>query len=224
MTTATHLFSADMERHAQSTFLAGDESILIIPTFSFRQPLQLLSRESVGPFMAGIQIMVPLWLALLLQGRHLCTIISPSWMSIESLKSILSDEQTLNQFSTKLPTYYLELARALHHDDMEDKDSILLLLNDISAVRMDKIRTNLHALSAESLGTTTTLPMIDVTGISALEMAAIQPLVVTLFGDCLQLARKDQVTQVQPQKVISSIDGMEQVDSTTTNRLRRFRS
>lgn len=224
MTTGTHLFFADMERHAHSTFLAGDESILIIPTFSFRQPLQLLSRESVGPFIAGMQVMTPLWIALLLQDRHLCTIIPPAWMTIESLKLILSDEQSLNQFSTKLPTHYLELARALHHDDMEDKDSILLLLNDISAVRMDKIRTNLHALSAESLGTTTTLPIIDVTGISSLEMAAIQPLVVTLFGDCLHLARKDQTTQERPlTKATKSIDGVDQVD-TTTNRLRRFRT
>jgi GINS complex subunit 2 len=212
----THIFPADLSRHANSSFVAGDESILVIPSFTFPKPLQLLSRESVGPFTAGISVTVPLWMALLFQERHLCTIVPPSWMTVESLKSILVDEQTLQTFSTKLPYYYLDIARAL--TTVQDKDSVLLLLNDISTVRMDKIRTNLHSLS-EELASTTTLPMIDVTGISSLELAAIQPLVVQLFGDCLQLARKEQsaVATKPVDETVAAPDG------NGASRLRRFR-
>ena len=220
----TQIFPADLMRHANSSFLAGDESVVVIPTFTLRKPLQLLSRESVGPFTAGTHVAVPLWMGMLLQERNLCTIVPPQWMTVESLKRILVEEQTLHPFSTKLPYYHLEVFRAMSTTDLEDKDAILLLLNDISTVRMDKIRTNLHALSEELGSTTSTLPIIDVTGISSLELAAIQPLVVTLFGNCLQLARKDTanstISRPLATKTSSEVEAS-QLDN--TNRLRRFR-
>ena len=66
-----------------------------------------------------------------------------------------------------------------------------MLLEDISTVRMDKIRKNIHTMSAESMGSSMERPMgvVDVSGIGAGEMAAIKPFLERAFEDHLRLVR-----------------------------------
>lgn len=155
-----------------------------VPSFSTEQPLELLSVPRLGPLRAGVSIEMPLWLALLLEKRNLAKIVPPEWLSVENLRQVLKWEQTEASFSPLLPFYWQPLARHVGKEE-----SVKILLQDIATVRMDKIRRNLHTLSHQSLGEEQTLPIVNVTGIGALELAAIHSFVATSFGDHLKLSR-----------------------------------
>ena len=101
---------------AASTFLAGDELITIIPSFTLYAPLSLLSNTSaVGPFRAGMDTTVPLWLGTMLRRRKLARIVPPSWMDIDTLRQVLHYERDVRQanFSPDLPFRHAEMARAI---------------------------------------------------------------------------------------------------------------
>ena len=182
---------ADIKRHACSEFLAGDEMITVVPSFSYPKPLELISMAKISPFTAGIQTQVPLWLATLLKQKTLCRIQTPEWMEVETLQKILKYEQDSDTFSKDLPFRYQEISRSLLAiADLEDQEPIRILCQDIATVRMDKIRRNLHTLSAYSLGISEPLPVIDVSGIGSLELAAIEPFCATAFKHHLMLSSK----------------------------------
>lgn len=166
---------------AVSTFLACDESIVIIPSFSLSEPLTLISAGIVGPFRAGMNIAVPLWLGLMLRRRKLARLLLPPWMDSDNLRNVLRYERDVREatFSPDLPWRHAELARAIlgacglgaagsagggsGGDDnghgggggggaeIPNAHAIKLLLEDIASVRMDKIRRNVHQLSSTTL-------------------------------------------------------------------------
>jgi len=76
--------------------------------------LGLISRP-VGPFVAGVDLIVPTWLGLMLRKKGLCKIIAPDWMDVTFLQSILDIERdpAIASFAPNLPHRYAELARSL---------------------------------------------------------------------------------------------------------------
>ena len=203
--------------HACPSFLAGDTTLTIIPTFNYRQPLNLISRPTgVGPFNAGVETAVPLWLAAHLRRRNLCRLVPPSWLDVDVLRSVLKHERDPREasFSPLLPFRHAEIASAVLSacsagsgsgaaggsaggtaGDVEvpDADQIRLLLEDIATVRMDKIRRNVHTLSAQSMAREDLagLPVIDVTGIGSLEMHAVMPFITEAFREHRTLTGQD---------------------------------
>ncbi|KAL7438145.1 hypothetical protein ACHAXH_008402 [Discostella pseudostelligera] len=188
---------------AASTFLAGDETITIIPSFHLPQPLELLS-GTIGPFRAGMDAIVPLWLGTMLRRRKLAKLVPPTWMDMDILKEVLRFERDINEasFSPQLPFRHAEIARAIlsacragsgtgssgagdagSESEIRNADQIKLLLEDIAAVRMDKIRRNIHQLSSSTLRNRTTMneSIIDVTNIGSLEMHSIKAFVLESF-------------------------------------------
>lgn len=210
--------SSPSHLHARSAFLAGDEIIRIVPSFNYKSDLGLISR-TVGPFRAGLDAPVPLWLAVHLRRRNLCRIIPPSWMDVDNLKEVLKFERDPSEasFSPDLPFRHAEVARAVLSAcgagsgsgsagtaggsggdgtvEIPNADTVKILLEDIATVRMDKIRRNVHTLSAESMSKEdgSSLPVIDVTGIGSLEMQAVRPFVLRAFRDHRSLTGKDAV-------------------------------
>lgn len=71
-------------------FLAEKELISIVPTFN-EQEINLITGD-VGPFIAGLPVNVPLWMALNLKQQQKCKICCPDWMEIEILEKIKTDE------------------------------------------------------------------------------------------------------------------------------------
>ncbi|KAL3804931.1 hypothetical protein HJC23_006703 [Cyclotella cryptica] len=186
---------------AISSFLAGDEPIAIIPSFHHPEPLGLISGQ-VGPFRAGMDTVVPLWLAVMLRRRKLAKIIPPSWMDADLLKEVLRFERDPREanFSSLLPYRHAEIAQAIlaacragsgtgasgggsaGDSEIPDADRIKLLLEDIATVRMDKIRRNVHTLSSQILSRPSRVqPIIDVTNIGSLEMHAVKSFVTESF-------------------------------------------
>mmetsp|Transcript_25999 Transcript_25999/g.30642 ORF Transcript_25999/g.30642 Transcript_25999/m.30642 type:complete len:245 (-) Transcript_25999:125-859(-) len=188
-------------------FLASDEPIIIVPSFNYKAPLAfLLTQTSVGPFHAGVNTTVPLWLGVYLRKRNLCRLVAPIWMNEDTLKDVLAHERKEDDFSKDLPFRYMEIARTVLQScgagrsqvhatggDVEEipkAEQIRVLLEDIGTVRMDKIRRNVHALSAETMGSRSRpMPVLDVTGIGAIEMAAVKPFLEGAFEDHLRLIK-----------------------------------
>lgn len=220
-TEATAPSFQDHKRHACSDFLAGDDMITIVPSFSLKDPLELISMTKIGPFSAGVQVDVPLWLAVLLKQKSLCRIQGPLWMQVDTLKQILKYEQDQDNFSKDLPFRYQEQSRSLLAvGELDDEDAIRILLQDISTVRMDKIRKNLHTLSEHMLVSPDPLSIIDVTGIGSLELAAIEPFCAMAFKHHLLLSKKAE------KKAAGDADGASAEGNAApkaASRLRRFR-
>ena len=143
---------------------------------------------------------VPLWLALLLKKKSLCHIPPPSWIDASNLQSILKQEQTQESFSTDLPYHALEVAHLLSTDIPA---ASTILLQDIFAVRQDKIRKNLHTLAEQALSRPEPLPVVDVTGIASLEVAKIAPFCETAFRHHLMLLSKG-VQQTREEKKLGT--------------------
>lgn len=198
------------------TFLASDEPIQIIPIFSYKTQLSefLVTQRNVGPFVAGETATVPLWLGIYLRKRNLCRLVAPYWLNVQHLKGVLAHERDPNkeQFSQELPFRYLEISRSIlqtigagrsaahasggggagvGNEEIPQVEIIRVLLEDISTVRRDKIRRNIHTISAEIMGSSMERPVgvVDVSGIGAAEMAAVKPFLGRAFEDHLRLVR-----------------------------------
>lgn len=152
--------------------------------------MELIS-GNVGPFRAGMDTVVPLWLATMLRRRKLAKIVPPSWLDVEVLREVLRFERDLKEqsFSPDLPFRHAEIARAVlsacragsgtgssagdggGDTEIPNADQIKILFEDIATVRMDKIRRNVHQLSSSILKQRSkTESIIDVTNIGSLEM------------------------------------------------------
>lgn len=165
-----------------SSFRADDTLIAIVPSFDSNEPLPLLSSVAVGPFQAGIPTPVPLWMALLLHQRSLCTISPPEWLNAANLSQIIAYEQklhdTLFDDATRLPKDYYELANRLTGrrgiSFADDNAQVLaLLVQDLLDIRVDKLRQQLPAI-LEKMDTAERL-ILNVNGIGTQELAIFRP-------------------------------------------------
>jgi GINS complex protein len=88
-----------------ASFRADDTLISILPAFDFQAPdddatspqrlFQSTSRSTnFGPFKAGMEATVPLWMAVVLQQRSFATIVLPEWLSTANLSHILQYEKS----------------------------------------------------------------------------------------------------------------------------------
>ena len=216
-----------------SSFIAGDEPISIIP--SFHHPELGLISSTVGPFRAGIDCTVPLWLGVMLRKRKLAKIIPPQWMEVETLKEVLRFERDPREanFSSLLPFRHAEIAQAIlsahrggEDSELPDGDKIKLLLEDIATVRMDKIRKNVHTLSSQILNRPSKVqPIIDVTNIGSLEMHAVKSFVTESFRMHRELSGKGNGYSQPLENERSGSGGLASsgVESSSRSRLRASR-
>lgn len=74
-------------------FFAERQIINIIPKFTSNNVLHLISGD-IGPFRAGLPVVVPLWIGVNLRQRQKCRIVSPEWMNIERLLEKKEEEKS----------------------------------------------------------------------------------------------------------------------------------
>jgi len=157
-----------------SAFLADDTLVTIVPDFDMENPVQLMSAAAAGPFKAGIPSTVPLWLAMMLQQRSLCTLKVPDWLSIEHLTLVkqyelqndlltpsederaTEDVYTTQDGSPVLPFYYAELGQRFTSarttagggtgESAQASKASNLVLADITQIRLDKLRQQFQGI------------------------------------------------------------------------------
>ncbi|RHY52024.1 hypothetical protein DYB37_001704, partial [Aphanomyces astaci] len=132
---------------------AEQELISIMPYFELQENGGRLNGISgdFGPFHPSTPTQVPLWLALSLKQLQKCRILQPSWFTVAHLKDRL-DKETSSELFEELPFHYLEIAALLvKHaaDDMQQVETIRVVLEDIQQVRQDKIRNGLVRIAAD---------------------------------------------------------------------------
>ena len=231
----------------RASFSAENTPITVIPAFSSKTPLSLLSsqqQKSVGPFVAGMPVTVPLWMAKLLYQKQLAQIQIPDWLAVDRLKATLQEEKTNELLTTDLPFYYYEIARSLTSvlnasssdgSFTTNQQAALVIVHDLVAVRIDKIRQNFHELSRETLvHREGELPMIAVTGIASVELNKVGPFLQEAFSSYGYLVRTADVSTTTPKEGLETNIAMDEVGlekepaivkkiSTTRSRLRKFR-
>jgi len=169
-------------------------------------------------------------------------------MDVDVLREVLRFERDLKEqsFSPDLPFRFAEIARAIlsacragsgtgsaagdgGDSEIPNADQIKLLLEDIASVRMDKIRRNVHQLSASTLKQRRKIEsIIDVTNIGSLEMHAIKPFVAESFRLHRELSGKGSSysQDVEPdasRSVGGNVSGRAAVASASRGRLRQSR-
>lgn len=129
---------------AEVEFLAEKEDITIVPNFS-QDKIYLIGGD-LGPFNPGLQVNVPLWLAMNLKQRKKCRIIPPAWMDTETLQE-LKQEETDSKLFVKMPSdHYMEVTQLLlRHasDDVIKADDIRTLIKDLWDLRLSKLRSSI---------------------------------------------------------------------------------
>jgi len=142
----------------QSSFCSENTMVTIVPSFGYSGSFPLLSctrTANVGPFTAGMPSDVPLWIAKALYRRNFAEIELPEWLSVEVLTGILKKERESTLLSRKLPFHYYEIARALDICLLDNKNptgrATKVVLQDLVAVRSDKLRMHFHELSRSDL-------------------------------------------------------------------------
>jgi hypothetical protein len=235
-----HHLNNHMSLCQRASFSAENTPITVIPAFSSKGPLSLLSsqqQKSVGPFVAGMPVTVPLWMAKLLYQKQLAQIQLPDWLAVERLKAILQEEKTNELLTSQLPFYYYEIARSLTKvlnassdgSATTNQQAALVVLQDLVAVRIDKIRQNFHDLSRETLvHMDGELPMIAVTGIASVELNKVGPFLQRAFSDYGYLVRHDEKETIQAIPMMEDVASEKEPAivkkvSNTRSRLRKFR-
>lgn len=166
-----------------AAFAADDHIVDIVPDFDYNQRLSLLSCPEIPRLKAGIATKVPLWLAVFLQQRRLCSIAVPQWLSTENLAKIIQQERQealLLDDPDRLPADYYQVARCLATRGALTDPAVSLLIEDLFQVRMDKLRQQFQKLLSES-----TEPdlVVSVNGIGAGELAVLRDFVQQALTD-----------------------------------------
>eukprot|EP01061_Rhynchopus_euleeides_P004229 TRINITY_DN13506_c0_g1_i1.p1 TRINITY_DN13506_c0_g1~~TRINITY_DN13506_c0_g1_i1.p1 ORF type:complete len:269 (+),score=78.74 TRINITY_DN13506_c0_g1_i1:60-866(+) len=136
---------------ARLEFMAQEELVTVIPNFVMDQADFLSGR--FGPFNPPDPVSVPLWLALLLKESGRCRLVTPDWMSKESLQETLKNERESAEFQP-LPFHYKEIAKLLckWRADVRDCTEVERLLVEIDSLRDEKIRRGINKIRANNNG------------------------------------------------------------------------
>ncbi|ORY28978.1 DNA replication complex GINS protein PSF2 [Naematelia encephala] len=159
------------------TFLAEEERIDIVPLFSMTR-VRLLG-GIYGPFTPPSTATVPVWLALSLKRKRKARIVPPTWLNIESLQSLLSEEKTNAESFQRLPKRFIEISKVLLDvapDDLQSPSTLRSLLKDLREVRQAKIRLGLQS-EGVMRGS-----YLQVTNLTPLELTELKPFLVKAMG------------------------------------------
>ncbi|XP_049642753.1 DNA replication complex GINS protein PSF2 [Suncus etruscus] len=128
---------------AEVEFLAEKELVTVIPNFSLDK-IYLIGGE-LGPFLPGLPLQVPLWLAVSLKQRQKCRLVPPEWMDVEKLEKVRDLERQEETFSPMPSPHYMELTKLLlNHasDNIPKADEIRTLVKDMWDTRIAKLRVS----------------------------------------------------------------------------------
>ncbi|KAJ3117516.1 Transducin-like enhancer protein 4 [Phlyctochytrium bullatum] len=173
-------------------FLAEEEMIHITPLRKI-PALELISvccscwtrlnfsQGRVGPFIPPRSAKVPIWLALLLKRKGVCTIQMPEWMDIDHLSLRVDEERSQAAFSS-LPFHYVSIANMLMTDAADDIPHLTEIaehLKTLRDLRQNKALQGLKLINADLFEQGSHLVM---DGLSLAEINEIRPVFVEAFN------------------------------------------
>eukprot|EP01024_Parvocaulis_polyphysoides_P032946 TRINITY_DN29420_c0_g2_i1.p2 TRINITY_DN29420_c0_g2~~TRINITY_DN29420_c0_g2_i1.p2 ORF type:complete len:226 (+),score=24.24 TRINITY_DN29420_c0_g2_i1:35-679(+) len=128
-------------------FFAESELVEIVPLINseeFTDGGLLHLMDVDGCFQAQVSSTVPLWLALKMHSRRLCSIKPPYWMDLQTLQGRATAEKGCEECLEGLPMYYLEIGSMILIEAPEAfADTLQQVKNaflELSMTRMNKIK------------------------------------------------------------------------------------
>ncbi|GAC97095.1 potential GINS DNA replication initiation complex subunit [Pseudozyma hubeiensis SY62] len=167
-----------------ATTSLSSTSITIVPLTSVDR-VRLLS-GIYGPFRPPTPATVPLWVAVHLKKRKKAVIVTPTWLTVESLTETLKHETTQPGFSS-LPHYWIGVSQALlsnASDDVPNSNRVRALLKDIREARQSKILSGVPMINSVHL---------QMHNISAHEVAELRGFFGTAFAHLKALRPANEV-------------------------------
>ncbi len=79
------------------SFTTENETVEIVP--KVKRAAVFLMGGKIGPFEPSMAVRVPLWVAVMMRQRHLCRIVCPPWMTVESFQKIKVSRRSLVSIS-----------------------------------------------------------------------------------------------------------------------------
>jgi len=139
-------------------FLASEETLVKISPHFSTDKIEFMS-TTVGPFKAGRNVKVPLWLALFLHSSQSCAILPPKWLNVSTLKKIILNEKNEKIGLTRIHPFYIEISYLFFNhspQSIQDIDHVRSLISDIWVRRVEKIRSSIMGIKEHT--TYTQLP------------------------------------------------------------------
>lgn len=199
---------------SENEYFAEQTLITIIPNVD--QPKFQFISGHFGPLTGGFPAVVPLWLAITLRKRGKCTIQMPEWMTILALEERVATERTQGTLSD-LPFHYMEIAQLLLTNAKEDiisPDKVMVLLQDIENIRMDRIKLGVMGV-ADSIYKNRSVVFANLNNASAMEILTMKRFFLSSMDTFYKLCPSvDAPTQYNNDNVDSGAGG---------RKLRKFR-
>ena len=142
----------DSLSNSELEFMAESTEIQITPKFR-KEQITLLS-GTFGPFKPNKQISVPLWFAIQLYKSKQCKITIPSFLENGYLRTKIDEEKELKGSLVYLPNYFFEIAQILLNQASSEFENVKItreLVEDLSAMRMEKINEMLETITEDDL-------------------------------------------------------------------------
>ena len=129
--------------HSQIEFISENQLVMIEPNFN-HTVLNFIQGD-IGPFIPGIPIQVPLWMAKHLSRRQQCRIIAPDWLNVPKMLEIKEQEEQNETFTPLPDPHFFELCKtilSLNNDNSLDVDGLRTAIKDIYDIRSAKSQTS----------------------------------------------------------------------------------
>lgn len=208
----------------ESEYLAEETIVTIVsnvnhPTFRFIS-------GNYGPLESGMPCKVPLWLAITLRKRGKCTIKQPSWLNIDHLENAVNHERNQRVLSD-LPFFYVEIAKLLLHNAIEDidqPDKVASLIQDLENIRMDRIRIGVGSI-AEAVLQNQSVISTSLNNVASIEINAVRDFFLQCINTFLWLSPPNDALPSSTGRFVGAENAANPAsNNNTTRKLRRFRN
>lgn len=162
-------------------FCAENELIYVCPTVSTPAPYQFLS-GNFGPLVAGVNVQVPLWLAVTLKESNKARIVLPDWMRLAQLQGLVAEEEEVPEAFSEVPFHFVEIAEMIlrvAEDDCaaegENAEALSDQLQHLITLRERKLQRGMEkALTGTKDPTIMDDLLIPITHVGAMEVAGLR--------------------------------------------------
>eukprot|EP01125_Pyxidicula_operculata_P000553 TRINITY_DN10560_c0_g1_i1.p1 TRINITY_DN10560_c0_g1~~TRINITY_DN10560_c0_g1_i1.p1 ORF type:complete len:194 (+),score=33.46 TRINITY_DN10560_c0_g1_i1:52-633(+) len=170
-------------------FMAEDEMISILP----KTDMDALNFATglIGPFISSLPVSVPLWLAVYLKKRGLCSFVVPDWLRVEKVKEWHEYERNEGAFA-QLPEYHtIVIANVLLNEGSDDihnaginPEELRSALHDLWDNRRSKINRGIQKISAA-----TQVVSVDLNNLTSSEINTYRGFILETLNSVHQLNR-----------------------------------
>eukprot|EP00758_Cryptobia_borreli_P002558 Tbor_TRINITY_DN3119_c0_g1::TRINITY_DN3119_c0_g1_i1::g.14622::m.14622/K10733/GINS2, PSF2; GINS complex subunit 2 len=183
-------------------FVADQTLIQILPKFTMKAIKGI--GGVYGPFQPNVDISVPLWLALYFRQANMCEIVTPHFLKVQFLRSVLEKEMNDDVSYEMLPFHYFEVTMSILkvcRNDIASVTEVIRLVQEIQATRRQKLSKTVVQFQKESLS----VPALTVVNLTSLEIDYLRKSLGPIFDSFEALQMRSH--PMDAENILTSFDG-----------------